>query len=121
METRGPSAPLTGHAGLFVTADEMLALGKEWLRPERILTREAVARALAGSGAYALGWARQSDGGSSGPALASAAFGHAGFTGGSLWIEPTRERILVVLAHRLASKLDMNPIRREIHRLAAGI
>jgi len=112
---------LTGHAGLFATADEMLALGREWLHPGRILAPEAVARALAGAGPYALGWARQSADGSSGPEFAPGAFGHTGFTGGSLWIEAARERIVIVLAHRLCSRIDMNPIRREIHRLAAEV
>lgn len=112
---------LSGHAGLFVTADEMLALAREWLRPESLLTGKGVEGALAGDGAYALGWARQSADGSSGPAMAPGAFGHSGFTGGSLWIEPARERCAVVLAHRLSSRLDMNPIRREIHRLASEV
>lgn len=112
---------LTAHAGLFVTAEEMLALGREWLRPERLLTTEAVARALAGEGLRAFGWMRQSADGSSGPDLERAAFGHAGFTGGSLWIEPARRRIVLVLAHRLSSRLEMNQIRREIHRLALGL
>jgi CubicO group peptidase (beta-lactamase class C family) len=112
---------LAGHAGLFVNADEMLALGREWLRPARLLNPEAIAHALEGDGPYALGWARQSADGSSGPALAPGSFGHTGFTGGSLWIEPERERCVLVLAHRLSSRLDMNPIRREIHRLTAEI
>ena len=114
-------ARLSGHAGLFVTAEEMLALGREWLHPERLLNREAVAGALAGEGAYALGWARWSEDGSSGPAVSPGAFGHTGFTGGSLWVEAARKRIVIVLAHRLSSQLEMNPIRREIHRLAAEI
>ena len=112
---------LTGPAGLFVTADEMLVLAREWLAPGRLLSREAVDRALSGEGPYALGWARQSTDGSSGPALSGRAFGHSGFTGGSLWIDAERGRTCLVLAHRLSSKLDLNPIRREIHRLAAEI
>lgn len=112
---------LAGHAGLFVNADEMLALGREWLSPARLLSPAAVAHALDGGGPYALGWARQSADGSSGPALAADAFGHSGFTGGSLWIEPEQERCVLVLAHRLSSRLDLNPIRREIHRLAAEV
>ncbi len=115
------SAFLTGHAGLFVTAEEMLALSREWLRPERLLTPQAVAQALAGEGVRVFGWMRQSADGSSGTDLEPAAFGHSGFTGGSLWIEPSRQRIVLVLAHRLNSRLDMNQIRREIHRLAAGM
>lgn len=109
---------LTGHAGLFVTADELLALGVEWSRPGRLLSRPAVERALGGEGGWALGWARASAEGSSGPALSTAAFGHAGFTGGSLWIDPERDRILVLLAHRLRSSVDFNPIRRHFHTLA---
>ncbi len=112
---------LTGHAGLFLTVDELLILAREWLAPGRLLTREGVVRALAGGGPYALGWTRQSADGSSGGALSPAAFGLTGFTGGSLWIEPERERIYVLLSHRLASRLDFNPVRREFHRLAASI
>jgi CubicO group peptidase (beta-lactamase class C family) len=110
---------LTAHAGLFVTADEMLALAREWLAPGRLLTRDQVERAVAGDGGWALGWARASADGSSGPALPPAAFGHAGFTGGSLWLDPQRGRILLLLAHRLTSQIDFNPFRREFHRLAA--
>jgi CubicO group peptidase (beta-lactamase class C family) len=112
---------LAGHAGLFVTADEMLALGREWLAPSRLLSPAARDGALAGGGAYALGWARWSADGSGGAALSSSSFGHTGFTGGSLWIDPERGRIHVLLAHRLASRLDFNPFRREFHRLAAAL
>jgi CubicO group peptidase (beta-lactamase class C family) len=112
---------LAGHAGLFVTSDEMLALGREWLRPGKLLSTGMRDLALAGDGAYALGWARPSDDGSSGPALSSSAFGHTGFTGGSLWIDPERERIFVLLAHRLSSRIDFNPFRREFHRLAVQV
>jgi CubicO group peptidase (beta-lactamase class C family) len=110
---------LSAHAGLFATADELLALGREWLAPAQLLTGAQVARALAGDGGWALGWTRASDEGSSGPALPAAAFGHAGFTGGSLWLDPERGRVHVLLAHRLSSSIDFNPLRREFHRLAA--
>jgi len=109
------------HAGLFVTADEMLALAREWLRPGRLLEAAAVGRALAGDGPYGLGWARQSDSGSSGPALSPRAFGHTGFTGGSLWVDPeagASGRVFLLLAHRLASSVDFGPFRREFHSRA---
>jgi CubicO group peptidase (beta-lactamase class C family) len=109
------------HAGLFVTADEMLALAREWLRPARLLAPAQVEHALGGEGRYALGWARQSGDGSSGPALSRRAFGHTGFTGGSCWIDPASGRIVILLAHRLSSRVDFNPFRRELHRLAAEL
>ena len=110
---------LCGHAGLFLTTDEQLVLGREWLRPGRVLNVAARDRALAGAGGHALGWARWSADGSSGPALSKSSFGHTGFTGGSLWIDPESDRLFVLLAHRLSSRIDFNPFRREFHRLAA--
>ena len=112
---------LTAHAGLFVTADEMVALAGEWLAPDKLLGTDEVARALAGDGGWVLGWARASADGSSGPALPASAIGHAGFTGGSLWLDPERGRSHLLLAHRLSSRIDFNPFRREFHRLAAEV
>ena len=109
---------LVGHAGLFTTVDEQLALAREWLAPGAALGPGRVAKALAGGTGWALGWTRASHDGSSGPAFSAAAFGHAGFTGGSLWIDPERELVVAVLAHRLDSATDFNPYRRELHRLA---
>lgn len=109
---------LCGHAGLFVTVDELVALAREWREPGRLLDRDRVSAALAGGTGWALGWARASADGSSGPAFSSTAFGHAGFTGGALWIDPERDRIVATLAHRLDSLADFNPVRRELHRLA---
>jgi CubicO group peptidase (beta-lactamase class C family) len=70
---------------------------------------------------YALGWARQSDSGSSGAALPREAFGHTAFTGASLWIDPRRRRIHVLAAHRRSSTSDFNRARREFHRLAGEL
>jgi len=109
------------HAGLFVTADEMLALAWEWLRPGKVLTSAQVETSLVGDGELALGWSRGHEGGSAGPALSRGAFGHTGFAGGSAWIDPERERIFVLLAHRLTSEIDFQPFRREFHRLAATL
>ncbi|HLF57140.1 MAG TPA: serine hydrolase domain-containing protein, partial [Thermoanaerobaculia bacterium] len=106
------------HAGLFVTADEMLSLAREWLRPARLLTPARVEAALAGEGTYALGWTRWSESGSAGPALSPRSYGHTGFTGGSVWIDPEASRVYLLLSHRLSSSLDFNPFRREFHQRA---
>jgi CubicO group peptidase (beta-lactamase class C family) len=110
------------HAGLFVTADEMLALAREWLTPGKLLRPEAVERALAANedGQYAVGWHLWSEQGSGG-ALSPSSIGHTGFTGGSVWIDRERERIYVTLAHRLSSALDFTPFRLELHRRAAAL
>lgn len=108
-----------GHAGLFGTAGDLHHLAAEWLRPGRLLTPGQVASALAGSGAHALGWARRRLRGSAGPSLPREAFGHTGFTGGSLWIDPGADRVLVLLGHRASPSSDLNGVRRRLHALAA--
>ncbi len=108
---------LAGHAGLFGPALDLWRLGAEWLRPRAVLTPEAVARALAGGGPTALGWWRRNLRGSAGPALPASAFGHTGYSGGSLWLDPEAGRVLVLLAHRAAA-VPINRRRRRFHTLA---
>jgi CubicO group peptidase (beta-lactamase class C family) len=107
-----------GHAGLFATPEALLALAREWLAPGALWPAAAAAAALAGPGRFALGWRRVTRRGSGGPALSAASYGHLGFTGGSLWIDPERGRILVLLAHRQAVDVDLAPARRRFHARA---
>ncbi len=114
----GPSA---AHAGLFGDASALVALGREWLRPGRVLTPRQVRDALGGPrGPYALGWARRRVRGTAGPALAPSSFGLTGFAGGSLWIDPRRRRICVLLGHRVDSRSDLKPWRHRFHELAVA-
>ena len=41
-----------------------------------------------------------------------------GFTGGSIWVDPGRGRILVLLAHRTSADVELAAQRRLFHRLA---
>ncbi len=110
---------LGAHAGLFAAAPALWRLAREWLVPGDLLEPAAVERALAGGGPYALGWARRRVRGPAGPALSPSAYGHAGFTGGSLWIDPERDRIHVLLAHRLKVEPGTEAWHRRFHALAA--
>jgi len=111
---------LAGHAGLFGDVESLLALGREWLAPGRALGAAQVARALSGTGPYALGWARRRVRGSAGPALSPASFGHTGFTGGSLWLDPERGLLLALAGHRRRFDPDLNPWRRRFHALGVA-
>ena len=121
LERAGPLAagrPLFGHAGLFGPAAALWRLGAEWLEPRLVLENEAVAAALAGGGPFALGWWRRRHRGGGGPALSPGSYGHTGFAGGSLWIDPARSRVLVLLAYRTDPASNMNRWRRRFHAAA---
>lgn len=116
----GVGGGVCGHAGLFAAARDLWRLGAEWLAPGRVLNPEGVAAALKGGGRFALGWWRRTLRGSAGRALPPTAFGHTGFAGTSLWIDPERGRIFVLLGSRLDPATDMNRWRRRFHALAAA-
>lgn len=110
---------VTGHAGLFGTARDLWRLAREWLAPGRLLHPVETAAALAGGGSFALGWWRRTLRGAAGPALGRAAFGHTGFAGGDLWIDPEAGRVHALLGHRIDPSIDINRWRRRFHRVAA--
>lgn len=111
----GGSPP--AHSGLFGNVRDLWRLGAEWLAPRKLLKREAAAAALTGSPFY-LGWWRRSRRGSAGPSLSPGSFGHTGFAGGSLWIDPEKHRVLVLLTHRTDPFSNMNRWRRRFHARA---
>ena len=116
---------LGAHAGLFV--ERRRGVGARPRVAARARRRESAAAArgsvaaLAGRAEYALGWAHRRVGGSAGRALSRAAFGHIGFTGGSLWVDPESRSVLALLAHRRSPAVELNTARRRFHALAAAL
>ena len=99
---------IAGHAGLFAPAVEVARFGQQWLRAvggqaadwlPPVLAKEAVRRHADDRG---LGWLLKAAAGSSAGALFSAeSFGHTGFTGTSLWIDPRRALVVALLTNRV--------------------
>ena len=94
------------HAGLFSTASDvatfahaMLNGGAPIARPETVsLFRRRETSPLGTS--RALGWDTPSSPSQSGKYLSAASFGHLGYTGTSLWIDPERQLSVTVLTNR---------------------
>jgi CubicO group peptidase (beta-lactamase class C family) len=66
----------------------------------------------------ALGWDTMLPTSSCGTKMSASAFGHVGFTGTSLWIDPARDRYFVLLTNRVlgGGTLDaMRTVRRAFH------
>ena len=119
---------VAGHAGLFGTASALGAFARAVLRGARgeadvpPLSRAIVATfvaktAVAGS-SRALGWDTMLPSSSCGTRMSPVAFGHVGFTGTSLWIDPLRDRYYILLTNRACgggSLDDMRTVRRAFH------
>jgi CubicO group peptidase (beta-lactamase class C family) len=96
---------VSGHAGLFSSAEDLLTFA-EWIMEEwdrgtvlRDFTRR---QNLVPGSTRALGWDTPSPQGSSaGSRLSPRSFGHTGFTGTSLWIDPERHLAIVLLSNRV--------------------
>ncbi len=109
---------VAGNAGLFGTARDVWKLARPWLDPSR---RELVAdRTPSLSEARGLAWQGSRGAGSAIPEMSASAFGHTGFTGTSVWLDPERGRIFVLLTNRIHPGVrgsDFNAVRRRFHEL----
>ncbi len=99
---------VSGHAGLFGTAHGVAVFGRAMLDARagrsNFLPRDLVAQALAprpGS-SLRLGWdSKSAEGSTAGKRLSAETFGHLGFTGTSIWCDPTRDLVVVLLTNRV--------------------
>ena len=108
---------VAGHAGLFSTASDLAVFAQMLLNggsyngtrivadsTVRLFTRRA-------AGTRAMGWDTCSGKGSCGEYLSSTAYGHTGFTGTSLWIDPEREMFVVLLTNRVHAARARRPAK----------
>jgi CubicO group peptidase (beta-lactamase class C family) len=120
---------VAGHAGLFGTARSVGAFARLLLRAARgvsdsgspfsaeIVTAFTARSSVPGS-SRALGWDTMLPTSSCGTRMSPRAFGHVGFTGTSLWIDPERDRYFVLLTNRACgggSLDEMRTVRRSFH------
>lgn len=91
---------VAGHAGLFGSAEDLLTFG-EWLLTSTAAHAFTRRQNLVPGSSRALGWDTPSSGSSAGTRLGEGSFGHTGFTGTSIWIDPSRQLVIVLLTNRV--------------------
>lgn len=103
---------VAGHAGLFSSAQDLgqyarLLLGGGDLEGKRILSERIVSQMTApyfcnsGSVVRGLGWDRKSPySAPKGILFSDSSFGHTGYSGSSIWIDPERDLFVILLAIR---------------------
>jgi CubicO group peptidase (beta-lactamase class C family) len=103
---------VSGHAGLFSTARDIATFAQLLLdggtyANVRIVAPQTIARWTSRQGnatSRALGWDTPAPASSAGRYFSPRSFGHTGFTGTSLWIDPERGLFVVLLMNRVNSR-----------------
>ena len=122
---------IAGHAGLFAIASDVAQFGQAWLEhdprlaiaPELMI--EAVQEQRRNGFRFGLGWMLKAlEGSSAGDHFSLNSFGHTGFTGTSLWIDPEKQLVVACLTNRVYPgrwREGILPFRRAIHDFFARI
>lgn len=120
---------VAGHAGLFGTASDVGRWARallDALRGRGAFPAPAVVRRFLAppdrvpGSSWVLGLDTPTDPCSGGPYMGPTAVGHLGFTGTSVWIEPEREWVVVLLTNRVHTDLGGEGIRRFRPRVHAA-
>jgi CubicO group peptidase (beta-lactamase class C family) len=125
---------VAGHAGLFSSAYDLsrfarMILGGGMLDDRRILSEQIVTRMtspyLANNGAVTrgLGWDMQSPfSAPKGSYFSQASFGHTGYSGSSIWIDPQQDLFVILLTNRVNYRdtHTFNQLRRDVSTFAAA-
>src|SRR5437667_12780658 len=125
---------VAGHAGLFSTADDLaiycqMMLNGGAYNGARILSPLSVAtmtrpHAVSENGAArGLGWdIATSFSSNKGDLFPMGSFGHTGFTGTSIWIDPASDTFVIFLSNRVHpdGKGDVGPLRGRVASIVAS-
>jgi CubicO group peptidase (beta-lactamase class C family) len=118
---------VAGHAGLFSIASDIAKLmsvlvnngmndGKSFINPETV---KLFTKRFSEQSSRALGWDTKSETGSSaGDFFSPNSFGHTGYTGTSVWVDPERKLFVVLLTNRVyptRENLKISKVRPELH------
>ncbi len=120
---------VAGHAGLFSNAEEVFKIAQQFLpnytellKPETCeLFRTNFTPGMNEHRSFAFQLASTPDS-TAGTKMSPESFGHLGFTGTSLWIDPVKERVFILLTNRTHNHalpfVNINSVRRKFHDLA---
>ena len=119
-----------GSAGLFATIDDVVTITRTYLGRNALLSAPLLREALKNYSRSpeerrAVGWQLRIDK-EEHPSFAFSptCFGHTGFTGTSIWVDPERDLIVVLLTNRLhptVSPRSMHAVRRALHEIVVRI
>ena len=108
---------IAGHAGLFSTAADLSIFAQMMLNGGQYngarIVADSTVRAFTrrAAGTRALGWDTCDGNGGCGQMMGASAYGHTGYTGTSIWIDPERDMFVVLLTNRVHASRARQPAR----------
>ncbi|MFI5311124.1 MAG: glycoside hydrolase family 3 N-terminal domain-containing protein [Gemmatimonadales bacterium] len=121
---------VAGHAGLFSTAHDLARIARLYLNHgtldgARLFSAETIRQFTTVQDSTlsnrALGWETPTGQNSAGHLMSRPAFGHTGFTGTSIWIDPTHDLFVILLTNRVNPTRANTKITRVRQLLADAI
>ena len=118
------------HAGLFGTAPDLARFAAMLLNGGVFENRRYIApdtltlfttRGTVPDSSRALGWDTPSEKSSAGTLMSARAFGHTGFTGTSMWMDPETGVFVILLTNRVHPTRDNNQIREARPQIADAV
>lgn len=121
---------VAGHAGLFAPARSVALLGQAWLDdpsvfgiPPELAAQATSEQAVTDDERRGLGWMLKSrEDSSAGELFHPESYGHTGFTGTSLWVDPQARLMVSCLTNRVypgRERPGIHAFRRALHDLIA--
>ncbi len=109
---------VAGHAGIFSTASNLAIFAQMMLNGGTFNGTRIVADSTvqlftrrAGVGSRGLGWDTCSGSYGCGKYMGTEAYGHTGYTGTSLWIDPDRDMFVILLTNRVHAAKALRPAK----------
>lgn len=118
---------VSAHAGLFSSAHDLARFARMYLNGGsldgvRVLNPSIIAKFITRQVAdRALGWQKPDGFNSAGHYMSPRAFGHTGFTGTSIWIDPDHDVFIILLSNRVDPTRANNRIGRFRVKLADAV
>ncbi len=119
---------VSGNAGLFSSANDMAKIARAWMEPSGPFKEDAIklfGKRQGENSSRGLGFDTKSASGSSaGTKFSMKSFGHTGFTGTCVWVDPENQRFAVLLGNRVhptAENLKISRFRPKFHDAAVDL
>ncbi len=118
---------VSAHAGLFSSGHDLARFARMYLSGGTLDGARVITPAMIATFTTrqvrdrALGWQKPDGSNSAGHKLSDAAFGHTGFTGTSIWIDPQRDLFIILLSNRVDPTRNNNKIGRVRVALADSV